>query len=517
MERRLGSDFSNVRIHTDAQAVESAAAVSAQAYTKGNEVVFGHGSFAPHTPEGQYTLAHELAHVVQQRGTGDLTRATLKLSQEKDPAEREADAVATAVTAGDHLSTGAYRPTRHPRLVSSSGPVVARQPSKTPVNDSRRLAEAMSLEQLFELYTTNEAQYVIGPLPPYHNPTYTKTWIRGAGQQAIQREISRRLAGLGQAELINLNNFIDATLRPPAFDAARQQWLLAEVGTGLPLTHDQRAELRRLVGDRMNDAYGDFTHAAERVAAALKAAVNAEAALLSLVVDVFMGLLSPGLARGIATVVDKIPETAISSTLRGALKRLDKENAGLILAAATKVGKEAIKMNASALFGETDVNVFMEDLRKVFRTGTDAVNQKLPNLTDEALGILAATYDPDSSDTAHYVPIIQDLIDRFRRQVQPIGPATSVNVTDPVDRTVTEQTGLVWVRKGTDIGLTQVKLTRSSLDPGSYMYFQTFIDKQLKDFAVNKAMPNQPHGIQTIDASLVIGFPASIPSDTARP
>jgi len=49
------------------------------------------------------------------------------------------------------------------------------------------------------------------------------------------------------------------------------------------------------------------------------------------------------------------------------------------------------------------------------------------------------------------------------------------------------------------------------------MYFQTFIDKQLKDFAVNKAMPNQPHGIQTIDASLVIGFPASIPSDTARP
>ncbi len=68
MEPRFGHDFSRVRVHADTAAAESARAVSARAYTVGNDLVFGLGHYAPGTVAGQRLLAHELTHVVQQSG-----------------------------------------------------------------------------------------------------------------------------------------------------------------------------------------------------------------------------------------------------------------------------------------------------------------------------------------------------------------------------------------------------------------------------------------------------------------
>ena len=67
-EPRFGADFSQVRLHSDAQAAESARAVNAKAYTQGQDVVFGVGQYAPGTGEGRRLMAHELTHVVQQSG-----------------------------------------------------------------------------------------------------------------------------------------------------------------------------------------------------------------------------------------------------------------------------------------------------------------------------------------------------------------------------------------------------------------------------------------------------------------
>lgn len=61
-----GYDFSQVRVHTDAHAAESAQAVSARAYTVGRDIVFGAGQYAPQTTAGRQLLAHELTHVAQQ-------------------------------------------------------------------------------------------------------------------------------------------------------------------------------------------------------------------------------------------------------------------------------------------------------------------------------------------------------------------------------------------------------------------------------------------------------------------
>lgn len=103
MEARLGHDFSDVRIHDDAAAADSAKAVNAHAYTVGSNVVFQRDVYDPGSQQGRTTLAHELTHVIQQRsGPVDGTSAPggIKVSDPSDRFEREASANADRVMAG---------------------------------------------------------------------------------------------------------------------------------------------------------------------------------------------------------------------------------------------------------------------------------------------------------------------------------------------------------------------------------------------------------------------------------
>lgn len=68
-EPRFGHDFSQVRVHADTRAAESARSVNALAYTARRDIVFNDGQYAPSTGTGQRLLAHELAHVVQQEAS----------------------------------------------------------------------------------------------------------------------------------------------------------------------------------------------------------------------------------------------------------------------------------------------------------------------------------------------------------------------------------------------------------------------------------------------------------------
>lgn len=83
MESSFAQDFSQVRVHTDGQAAESAQSVSALAYTAGNDVVFGSGQYRPETSEGQKLLAHELTHVVQQQGSTAIQRQKAETGSEE--------------------------------------------------------------------------------------------------------------------------------------------------------------------------------------------------------------------------------------------------------------------------------------------------------------------------------------------------------------------------------------------------------------------------------------------------
>ncbi|GAB4578155.1 MAG: hypothetical protein Fur0022_08880 [Anaerolineales bacterium] len=97
MEPRFEHDFSSVRVHTDAQAAESARAVNARAYTVGSDVVFGAGQYKPGETSGKRLLAHELAHTLQQNGIREATTRVDEVASPHSLAEREADQSAEAV------------------------------------------------------------------------------------------------------------------------------------------------------------------------------------------------------------------------------------------------------------------------------------------------------------------------------------------------------------------------------------------------------------------------------------
>ncbi|MEU4684661.1 eCIS core domain-containing protein [Streptomyces xinghaiensis] len=94
METRLGADFSDVRVHTDAVAQRSTAELGAKAWTSGNDIAIGPDGADPHT------LAHELTHVMQQRaGSVDGTTGPggVRVSDPGDRFERAAEANAARV------------------------------------------------------------------------------------------------------------------------------------------------------------------------------------------------------------------------------------------------------------------------------------------------------------------------------------------------------------------------------------------------------------------------------------
>jgi hypothetical protein len=125
MEARLGHDFSDVRVHDDGAAHDSAKAVHANAYTVGSNVVFQRDQYDPSSDQGRLTLAHELTHVVQQRnGPVDGTPAAggIKISDPGDRFEREASANAERV-----MSAPAPVQTSLEASPESSSPAVQRE------------------------------------------------------------------------------------------------------------------------------------------------------------------------------------------------------------------------------------------------------------------------------------------------------------------------------------------------------------------------------------------------------
>jgi hypothetical protein len=100
MEPRFGHDFSQVRIHTNSSAAESARTVNAFAYTVGQDIVFNTGNYAPHTLSGLSLLTHELVHTVQQKNIPGFARSDLQVAPNNDVHEREAQQKSALISHG---------------------------------------------------------------------------------------------------------------------------------------------------------------------------------------------------------------------------------------------------------------------------------------------------------------------------------------------------------------------------------------------------------------------------------
>lgn len=118
---RLGHDFSRVRLHTGPRAAQSAALLHADAYTVGHDIVFSAGRYAPGTSDGTRLLAHELAHVYQQRATPGRTSQPLRIGGLRDAAEQEAQAAADLALHGLPAPAATVAPRRVLRRQGAGG------------------------------------------------------------------------------------------------------------------------------------------------------------------------------------------------------------------------------------------------------------------------------------------------------------------------------------------------------------------------------------------------------------
>ncbi len=68
MSQKFGTNFGDVRIHTDQTSIQMNRQLGAKAFTVGNNIYFNQGQYSPNNQQGKHLLAHELTHVVQQQG-----------------------------------------------------------------------------------------------------------------------------------------------------------------------------------------------------------------------------------------------------------------------------------------------------------------------------------------------------------------------------------------------------------------------------------------------------------------
>ena len=120
-QRELGtkmqSNFSDVRIHTDSRAVGMNKELGAKAFTHGSDIYFNQGNYDPGSSKGKHLLAHELTHVIQQKGKKKINRKTSPAGHEKHSGANNKDLyLPTGATTELYSTTGELRLEGHPKV-----------------------------------------------------------------------------------------------------------------------------------------------------------------------------------------------------------------------------------------------------------------------------------------------------------------------------------------------------------------------------------------------------------------
>jgi hypothetical protein len=186
------------------------------------------------------------------------------------------------------------------------------------------------------------------------------------------------------------------------------------------LTAEQRNELIRLTGNRISRAFTAFALAAEQKRAAIKAAAADGPDFASLLLEIALGVLLPAVSRGIAGLAAELPAAASSTAYRVALAAMNEERTTKLLETGVRFGREFLK-GETKLEGETEVDTFLNKLEDLFNKGADEVDKHLPDLSDDALGITCAAYDPSVASLNQFRTAVDKLVARYESQVKPIG------------------------------------------------------------------------------------------------
>ncbi|GAC1342995.1 MAG: hypothetical protein NVSMB27_02470 [Ktedonobacteraceae bacterium] len=198
MGPRFEHDFSQVRVHTDTRAAESARAVNALAYTVGRDIVFGMGQYAPTSMIGKKLLAHELTHVVQQGSRPFSPGTAVGLGTPDEGYEREAATKARSI-----LSNGfqpAVASESHARLN------VQRADSNAAITQDDSVSQTLATNAT----TPTPAQV----------PTATNVWTADVLNISLYSDLSTCF-GTASPTYVGLYSDCGSPVRPPFCQSAR--------------------------------------------------------------------------------------------------------------------------------------------------------------------------------------------------------------------------------------------------------------------------------------------------------
>src|SRR4028119_1616449 len=83
MEPRFGADFSNIKVHTDSNAVQMTKELGAQAFAHGSDIYYGAGK----SPGNNELTAHELTHTIQQGAAVRMNKEVRRQPQQEEEQE----------------------------------------------------------------------------------------------------------------------------------------------------------------------------------------------------------------------------------------------------------------------------------------------------------------------------------------------------------------------------------------------------------------------------------------------
>ena len=199
IQRAFGRhDISGIQAHTGAEATASAREMGAEAYATGAHVVLGGGT-------DLHTVAHEAAHVVQQRAGVHLKGGVGKVG---DAYEQHADAVADAVVQGRSAEDLLSQPPGEPAHAVAAAGGARTSPASGPV---QRIARDVYRGGAELEYRDGNAQLEFGNLPttPEANEAAIKKLIRkglkGIPIAAIGAEDKTQLTGANWALTVETN------------------------------------------------------------------------------------------------------------------------------------------------------------------------------------------------------------------------------------------------------------------------------------------------------------------------
>ncbi|MBV8935131.1 MAG: DUF4157 domain-containing protein, partial [Alphaproteobacteria bacterium] len=259
LETRFGEDFEGVRIHADGRAADAAAALHAKAYTLGENIVFGVRRFAPETFEGRRLLAHELAHVVQQRRGGGLPElrqgsalelaadqaalsvatgagpvavngaAGIGIARETD--EDEIDKALSTWTKLDQQTEEEARrkpgpPPKRDTTTATTNPPPKADAVDPTLRDGHALREQRQelLRQREEARKRGEDPAAIKPKPPVVDIDKYRDAVRAATQKQSEDEIKRHADAVSKQPAMTHEDMFNKTLAMRGFDAGASVW-----------------------------------------------------------------------------------------------------------------------------------------------------------------------------------------------------------------------------------------------------------------------------------------------------